>query len=72
VDIDRGQPLKTKGAVVWEINAPWSIDEIEIGDPRHGEVTVPSPWRCLVNPQPRQSTKWKYRTIGNRIAASDR
>jgi S-(hydroxymethyl)glutathione dehydrogenase / alcohol dehydrogenase len=42
--------LKTKGAVVWEINAPWSIDEIEIGDPRHGEVTVPSPSRCLVYP----------------------
>jgi Zn-dependent alcohol dehydrogenase len=32
--------LRTKGALVWEVNEPWSIDEIEIGDPRRGEVTV--------------------------------
>ena len=32
--------MKTKGALVWELNEPWSIDEIEIGDPRRGEVTV--------------------------------
>jgi S-(hydroxymethyl)glutathione dehydrogenase/alcohol dehydrogenase len=32
--------LKTKGALVWELNEPWSVDEIEIGDPRRGEVTV--------------------------------
>jgi S-(hydroxymethyl)glutathione dehydrogenase / alcohol dehydrogenase len=32
--------LKTKGALVWELNEPWSIDEIEIGEPRRGEVTV--------------------------------
>jgi S-(hydroxymethyl)glutathione dehydrogenase/alcohol dehydrogenase len=32
--------LKTKGALVWELNEPWSVEEIEIGDPRHGEVTV--------------------------------
>jgi S-(hydroxymethyl)glutathione dehydrogenase / alcohol dehydrogenase len=32
--------LKTKGALVWELNEPWSIEEIEIGDPRRGEVTV--------------------------------
>ncbi len=32
--------MKTKGALVWEQNEPWSIDEIEIGDPRRGEVTV--------------------------------
>lgn len=32
--------MKTKGALVWELNQPWSIDEIEIGDPRRGEVTV--------------------------------
>ena len=32
--------MKTKGALVWELNQPWTIDEIEIGDPRRGEVTV--------------------------------
>jgi S-(hydroxymethyl)glutathione dehydrogenase/alcohol dehydrogenase len=32
--------LKTKGALVWELNEPWSVGEIEIGDPRRGEVTV--------------------------------
>jgi len=32
--------LKTKGALVWDLNQPWAVDEIEIGDPRHGEVTV--------------------------------
>jgi len=32
--------MKTKGALVWELNQPWSVDEIEIGDPRPGEVAV--------------------------------
>ncbi len=32
--------MKTKGALVWDLNQPWAVDEIEIGDPRHGEVTV--------------------------------
>ena len=32
--------MKTKGALVWDFNQPWSIEEIELGDPRHGEVTV--------------------------------
>ncbi len=32
--------MKTKGALVWDLNQPWTIDEIEIGDPRRGEVTV--------------------------------
>jgi S-(hydroxymethyl)glutathione dehydrogenase/alcohol dehydrogenase len=32
--------LKTKGALIWDLNEPWVIDEIEIGDPRRGEVTV--------------------------------
>ena len=32
--------MKTKGAILWGINEPWSIEEIEIGDPRTGEVTV--------------------------------
>jgi S-(hydroxymethyl)glutathione dehydrogenase/alcohol dehydrogenase len=32
--------MKTKGALVWDFNQPWSIEEIEIGDPRHGEVKV--------------------------------
>jgi S-(hydroxymethyl)glutathione dehydrogenase/alcohol dehydrogenase len=32
--------MKTKGALVWNLDQPWSIEEIEIGDPRKGEVKV--------------------------------
>jgi S-(hydroxymethyl)glutathione dehydrogenase / alcohol dehydrogenase len=32
--------MKTKGALAWEFNQPWSVEEIEIGDPRKGEVKV--------------------------------
>lgn len=32
--------MKTKGALIWEFNQPWSIEEIEIGDPKPGEVKV--------------------------------
>ena len=32
--------MKTKGAILWGVNEPWSVEEIEIGDPRAGEVTV--------------------------------
>lgn len=32
--------MLTKGALLWEFNRPWSIEEIEVGDPRRGEVKV--------------------------------
>ncbi|MFC9788384.1 NDMA-dependent alcohol dehydrogenase [Rhodococcus sp. NPDC127528] len=32
--------MKTKGALIWDFNQPWTIEEIEIGDPRKGEVKV--------------------------------
>jgi S-(hydroxymethyl)glutathione dehydrogenase / alcohol dehydrogenase len=32
--------MKTKGALIWEFNKPWSIEEIEIGDPRRHEVKI--------------------------------
>ncbi|MCX2928873.1 NDMA-dependent alcohol dehydrogenase [Mycobacterium sp. CVI_P3] len=32
--------MKTKGALIWEFNKPWSIEEIEIGDPAKGEVKI--------------------------------
>ena len=32
--------MKTKGALIWEFNQPWSIEEIEIGDPRKHEVKI--------------------------------
>jgi S-(hydroxymethyl)glutathione dehydrogenase/alcohol dehydrogenase len=32
--------MKTKGALIWGLNQPWSIGEIEIGDPRAGEVQI--------------------------------
>ena len=30
----------TKGALVWDFNQPWSVEEIDIGEPRKGEVKV--------------------------------
>ncbi|MFM1724271.1 MULTISPECIES: NDMA-dependent alcohol dehydrogenase [Rhodococcus] len=32
--------MKTKGAILWGIDEPWSVEEIELGDPREGEVQV--------------------------------
>jgi S-(hydroxymethyl)glutathione dehydrogenase/alcohol dehydrogenase len=32
--------VKTKGALVWDFNQPWSVEEIDIGEPRRGEVKV--------------------------------
>lgn len=32
--------MKTKGALIWEFNQPWSVEEIEIGDARKDEVKI--------------------------------
>ena len=32
--------MKTKAAVLWEVGAPWSIEEIELDPPKAGEVLV--------------------------------
>jgi len=32
--------MKTKGALIWEFNQPWSVEEIEIGEPRNNEVKI--------------------------------
>jgi NDMA-dependent alcohol dehydrogenase len=32
--------MKTKAAVLWEVNAPWSVEEIELDEPKAGEVLV--------------------------------
>jgi S-(hydroxymethyl)glutathione dehydrogenase / alcohol dehydrogenase len=32
--------VKTKGALIWGFNQPWSIEEIEIGDPVKDEVKI--------------------------------
>ncbi|CAJ1495862.1 NDMA-dependent alcohol dehydrogenase [[Mycobacterium] burgundiense] len=32
--------MKTKGALVWDFNQPWSVEEIEIGDPVKDEVKI--------------------------------
>ncbi|MCF6744433.1 NDMA-dependent alcohol dehydrogenase [Blastococcus sp. KM273128] len=32
--------MKTKGAILWGVGEEWSIEEIELGDPREGEVQV--------------------------------
>jgi len=32
--------MKTKAAVLWETNTPWSVEEIELDPPKEGEVLV--------------------------------
>jgi Zn-dependent alcohol dehydrogenase len=32
--------MKTKGALLWGPRQPWTVEEIEIGDPREGEVKI--------------------------------
>jgi NDMA-dependent alcohol dehydrogenase len=32
--------MKTKGALLWGVGKDWSVEEIDVGDPRAGEVTV--------------------------------
>ena len=32
--------MKTKAAVLWGVNEPWSVEEVELGDPVAGEVRV--------------------------------
>jgi len=35
-----GNSVKTKAAILWEVNAPWSVEEIELDAPKTGEVLV--------------------------------
>ncbi|MET0326988.1 MAG: alcohol dehydrogenase catalytic domain-containing protein, partial [Ilumatobacteraceae bacterium] len=32
--------MKTKAAILWEVNTPWSVEEIELDAPKPGEVLV--------------------------------
>jgi NDMA-dependent alcohol dehydrogenase len=32
--------VKTKAAILWEVNAPWKVEEIELDPPKAGEVLV--------------------------------
>ena len=32
--------MKTKAAILWERNTPWSVEEIELDPPKTGEVLV--------------------------------
>lgn len=32
--------MKTKAAILWELNTPWSVEEIELDPPKAGEVLV--------------------------------
>ena len=32
--------MKTCGALIWDFNQPWSAEEIDIGEPRKGEVKL--------------------------------
>ncbi len=37
---EMGIQMKTKAAVLWEVGAPWSIEEVELDAPKAGEVLV--------------------------------
>ena len=32
--------MQTKAAILWETNTPWSVEDIELDDPKEGEVRV--------------------------------
>jgi len=32
--------MKTKGALLWELNSPFTVDEIDVGDPVADEVQI--------------------------------
>src|ERR1044072_3093607 len=32
--------MKTKGALLWELNSPFKVDEIDLGDPVADEVQI--------------------------------
>ena len=32
--------MRTRGALLWGVGEPWSVEDIEIGEPRRGEVGV--------------------------------
>ena len=40
VDQRGGYDVKTKAAILWEVNTPWSVEEIELDPPKAGEVLV--------------------------------
>ena len=31
--------MQTKAAILWETNTPWSVEDIELDDPKEGEVS---------------------------------
>ncbi len=32
--------MQTKAAILWEVNKPWAVEDIELDDPKEGEVMV--------------------------------
>ena len=40
VNATKGDVMKTQAAILWEIGAPWSVEEIELDPPGPGEVLV--------------------------------
>jgi NDMA-dependent alcohol dehydrogenase len=39
-EFDDGGSVKTKAAILWQTNTPWSVEEIELDPPKAGEVLV--------------------------------
>src|SRR4029079_19345222 len=35
-----GVHVKTKAAILWEVNTPWSVEDIELDEPKDSEVLV--------------------------------
>ena len=35
-----GLHVKTKAAILWEVNTPWSVEDIELDEPKDSEVLV--------------------------------
>ena len=32
--------MKTKAAILWEVNTPWSVEDVELDEPKESEVLV--------------------------------
>jgi S-(hydroxymethyl)glutathione dehydrogenase/alcohol dehydrogenase len=39
-DHHKGDCVKTRAAICWELNGDWSVEEVELDDPKPGEVLV--------------------------------
>ena len=50
--------MKSKGALIWEFNQHWSIEEIEIGDPVKDEVKIQLEAAGMCHSEPPSGDRW--------------